>query len=84
MKHSTEFGRVVERICSAKGLTQKDIAEGIGVAAETITRWKTSFSPPAPELLRTLAYLRRFEPTLTAEDLLDIPAEAPSPSGEAA
>jgi transcriptional regulator with XRE-family HTH domain len=75
----TGFGAAVERICSSNGLTQKDIAAGIGVAPETVTRWKWSFSPPSDDLFRALAYLRRFEPGLAAEDLVG-PSEVPSPS----
>jgi len=74
----TGFGVVVERVCDANDLTQKDIAAGIGVTPETVTRWKWQFSPPADELFRALAYLRQFEPGLQAEDLL--PPQPPAPA----
>jgi len=73
---------VVERICTGNNLTQKDIASEIGVAPETITRWKADFSPPFGELVRTLAVLRRYEPDLGVEDLgvVDAPALSPDPA----
>ena len=76
------FGIAVERICSANGLTQKEIADGIGVAPETVTRWKTVFTPPSAELFRALEYLRRFEPGLTADSLFrDVdPEPEPAPT----
>ena len=69
----TGFGVVLERVCAANQLTQKDVAAGIGVAPETVTRWKSEFSPPADELFRALAFLRRYEPDLSADDLV-VPA----------
>jgi transcriptional regulator with XRE-family HTH domain len=69
-RSTTGFGAAVERICSANQLKQKDIAAAIGVAEETVTRWKSTFSPPADELFRALAVLRRYEPSLTAEQLV--------------
>jgi transcriptional regulator with XRE-family HTH domain len=66
----TGFGVVLERICSANDLTQKDIATEMGVAPETVTRWKTEFSPPSDELFRALAVLRRYVPGLSADDLV--------------
>ncbi len=74
----TGFGVVLERVCAANDLTQKDVAGEIGVAAETVTRWKTEFSPPADELFRALAFLRRYEPGLAADDLV-APAAPPTP-----
>lgn len=61
---------MLERICSANGLTQKDMAGLIGVAPETVTRWKSEFSPPTEDLFRALAALRQFEPGLTADELV--------------
>ncbi len=66
----TGFGVVLERVCAANDLTQKDLASEIGVAPETVTRWKGEFSPPSDELFRALAVLRRYEPGLAAEDLV--------------
>ncbi len=66
----TGFGMVLERVCAANQLTQKDVAAGIGVAPETVTRWKSEFSSPADELFRALAFLRRYEPDLAADDLV--------------
>jgi transcriptional regulator with XRE-family HTH domain len=66
----TGFGAALERICSANGLTQKDIAAQIGVAPETVTRWKSDFSPPSDDLFRALDALRKYEPGLTADELV--------------
>ncbi len=72
MTGSTKFARLVERICSEHDLTQREVAEGIGVTPETITRWKASFSPPSSELIRAWTFLRRFDGALEISDLLDV------------
>ncbi len=76
MTGSTKFAVLVERICSEHDLTQREVAEGIGVTPETITRWKASFSPPSPELVRAWSFLRRFDEALQISDLLDVPEVA--------
>lgn len=52
-------------------LRQTDVAEAVGVSRVAVWLWINGRSAPAEaNLLRLLAYLRRFEPGLTAEDLL--------------
>lgn len=49
---------------------RKDLAEELGVAAETVSRWCTGDKTPGGRtLLRIVAILRRFEPSLRPEDL---------------
>ncbi len=67
----TGFGEALERICSATGKSQKELASEMEVAPETASRWKTDFHPPSADLFRVLTVLRRYEPGLTAEDLVD-------------
>jgi transcriptional regulator with XRE-family HTH domain len=71
----TGFGAAVERICSANHKSQSEIAAEIGVAPETVTRWKGEFSPPSGLLRKALDVLRQYEPALTAEALLSGPAD---------
>lgn len=57
-------------------LQQKDVAEALGISRMTVLKWVHGDSvPTGTNLLRLLEYLRQFEPTLQAEDLL-----APGPA----
>ncbi len=69
----TPLALVLER----NRLQQKHVAEGLAVSRMTVNAWfHGAAQPTGPNLLRLLAYLRQFEPTLTAEDLLPRPAGA--------
>jgi DNA-binding XRE family transcriptional regulator len=60
------LGAVLDR----NSVMRKDLASGIGVAAETVARWCTGTSTPGGRtVLRIVAFLRRFEPALKAEDI---------------
>jgi len=51
-------------------LNQRELARALGVAPETITRWKSGERVPSgSNLMRLVAYLRQHEPTLQAEEL---------------
>jgi len=63
------------------GKTQGEIAEDLGIARETLSRWVTgAVVPSGPNLVRLADYLRRYLPSLRESDLLsdrsavDIPA----------
>jgi len=59
-------------------LMQKDVAEALGLSRVAVWAWVDGRSvPTGANLLRLLEYLRQFEPTLQAEDLLQ-PAAAGS------
>ena len=56
------------------GLKQREIAEAVGVAAETFSRWVAGrITPGGENLVRLLDFLRRHEPSLQADDLLPPP-----------
>jgi transcriptional regulator with XRE-family HTH domain len=63
-------------------LQQKHVAEALPVSRMTVLMWVHGRTVPTGDnLLRLLAYLRRFEPGLQVEDLLAVPA--PSAESEA-
>lgn len=72
--NGTRLRAVLER----NRLQQKDVAEALGLSRMSIWSWVDGRTTPSgTNLLRLLEYLRRFEPSLTAENLLDV-----GPSGQ--
>ena len=37
----SKTGRLIAKLRQEKGLTQKDIAEKLGICAKTVTKWET-------------------------------------------
>lgn len=61
-------------------LQQKDVAAALGLSRVAVWAWVDCRSmPTGANLLRLLDYLRQFEPTLQAEDLLAAVLVAPEP-----
>lgn len=61
------------------GLKQKDVADALGIAEETLSRWVQGHVKPSGEnLVRLYTYLRKYEPKLRIESL------SPEPEAEAA
>jgi transcriptional regulator with XRE-family HTH domain len=59
-------------------LQQKDVAAALGLSCNAVWAWAAGRSvPTGRNLVRLLEYLKQFEPTLTAEDLVG-PAAAGS------
>lgn len=76
-----ELRAVIER----NRLKGREIAEAIGVAPETLSRWvQGHVAPTSDNLLRLLSHLRQYEPGLQVEDLVEAsPAVALAPVAEA-
>ena len=52
-------------------LVQNEIAEAVGIAPETLSRWVSgTVTPSGGNLVRLANHLRQFEPALTEADLL--------------
>jgi transcriptional regulator with XRE-family HTH domain len=65
-------------------LMQKDVADALGLSRVAVWAWVDGRSvPTGTNLLRLLEYLRGFEPTLQAEDLLPAAAPLVAPSSDA-
>ena len=61
----------LREILDRNRLEQKDVAEGIGVSRQTVWLWCSGQSVPGGEnLVNLLAFLQRYEPTLSLGDLL--------------
>lgn len=54
------------------GAKQVDLAEGIGVAEETVSRWANGHetNPTSANLLAILAFLQKRDASITFEDLV--------------
>ncbi len=66
----TQSSKGLGPVLARNPLTQKEIAAALGVAPETVTRWKRGdIAPGGQNLLRLLAFLRQHEPELQPEDL---------------
>jgi transcriptional regulator with XRE-family HTH domain len=67
----TGLPEIVDRIAARKGITQRDIAATVGVAPETLSRWKRHrVMPSGDSLLKLLAGLQVYEPRLRLADLI--------------
>lgn len=59
-------------VIQRNGLNQRELAESLGVAPETLSRWVQNHKRPTGEnLVRLLAHLRQYEQDLQAEDLIE-------------
>jgi transcriptional regulator with XRE-family HTH domain len=73
-------------------LVQNEIAEAVGIAAETLSRWVSgTVTPSGANLVRLANHLRQFEPDLAEADLLapepdavDCPVATVAPTPDAA
>lgn len=76
-------GTRLRAVIARNRLQQKEIAEALGISRMSVWSWVDGRTVPSGgNLLRLLEYLRQFEPTLQAEDLLDpaaTPVVAPAP-----
>lgn len=62
----TRIGTFIAVLRKEKGLTQKELAEQIGISDKTVSKWETGASDPSTSNLLTLAKLFN----TTAEELL--------------
>lgn len=54
-------------------LNQREMADSLGVAQETLSRWVQGHKrPTGTNLVLLLGHLRKYEPNLQAEDLLEV------------
>jgi len=59
----------------------RPLAKAVGVQVETVSRWRTDPSGmTGANLIAARNYLRRYEPGLEVDDLLDSPALESAPS----
>jgi transcriptional regulator with XRE-family HTH domain len=79
----------LKAILERNRLQQKHVAEALDVSRMTVWQWVHRRAVPAGDnMVRLLAYLRKFEPGLQAADLVaEIPADTlvdpiPTPSAE--
>lgn len=66
----TPLRRIVERHRD-RGLTQKGIADALGVSEQTVWAWCKGSTPGGSNLVRLAEYLRAWEPKLQPADLLE-------------
>lgn len=52
---NNEFGNAIAQLRKAKGLTQKDLADRLGVSDKAVSRWETGRNYPDIETLQRLA-----------------------------
>jgi transcriptional regulator with XRE-family HTH domain len=64
-------GTRLRAVLARNRLQQKDVADALGISRMSVWSWVDGRTVPGgANLLRLLEYLRGFEPTLQAEDLL--------------
>jgi len=64
----------MREILKRNRLQQADLAEGIGVTKQAVWMWCTGGGQPtADNLLKARDWLRQYDPTVTADELLDLP-----------
>ena len=65
----------MKEVLKRNRLQQADLAEGIGVTKQAVWMWCTGGGQPTTEnLLKARDWIRQYDPTVTADDLLDAPA----------
>ena len=53
-------------------LSQAKFSRGVGVTPETVSRWLNGHvTPGASSLVKTLAFLRQHDPTITFDDIVN-------------
>lgn len=64
-------------------LSQTELAKSIEVSRETVNRWiRGRTVPEGRNLLRTITFAKRFEPSLEAHELFPTRADTPAPATE--
>ena len=56
------FGEKIRRARKAAGLTQRSLAEKLGVANTSVSNWEKDLSRPDPDTLQTLCQILAVEP----------------------
>jgi len=60
----------LKKVMDRNGVKGRDMAEAIGVAVETVSRWRSlTLAIGGANLIRVRDYLRRFEPGIDVQDL---------------
>ena len=73
-----KIGAFLKELRRERGLTQEDLAEEVGVARRTVSRWETGRSLPDLDLLPRLAELYQVD----LRELLDGQRQAAVPVGD--
>jgi transcriptional regulator with XRE-family HTH domain len=66
MKIKNDFGNNLKRIREEKGLSQKDIAEGLHTCRENVSKWERGVISPQLKWVYEIAYILGVNP----EDLI--------------
>jgi transcriptional regulator with XRE-family HTH domain len=69
---TTPIGRTLARVRKARGLTQAELAERLGVIRNTVSRWERGEATPSLEQLGPLTRALRVRP----EIWIDLPARS--------
>lgn len=67
MSENTKFGDILVLLRKEKGLTQKDLADKLGVTDKAVSRWETGKNYPDIEVLKKLANVME----VSVDDLLE-------------
>jgi transcriptional regulator with XRE-family HTH domain len=77
----TEIGSRIRGARTAKGWSQKRLAETLGVTQATVSHWEKSFTPPIAQTIAQIAEALEIEAGELLGDLADDRAIAPRPTG---
>jgi transcriptional regulator with XRE-family HTH domain len=76
----TEIGSRIRGARTAKGWSQKRLAETLGVTQATVSHWEKSFTPPIAQTIAQIAEALEIEAGELLGDLADDRAIAPRPT----
>ena len=69
----SKTGRLIAKLRQEKGLTQKDIAEKLGICAKTVSKWETGHGFPDVSFISELSKIFQVDPSILLEGELPKP-----------